>query len=217
MRRPPRALSPDVEAVVLYLSELLGPELRDRNLWTRVRSIYAGLSEGGRRRAGRNLLQFGEPPSTGHRRCRPDTEFLEFPASGPLARTGPWSSTLPGGDDQRDLIERLLGACGWEVPTATPPATPSSWPRGGCPAPDLGWRGGPLAVDVLRAPFYTEQGAYLVGRIHGADEMVPLVLPLVHGDRGILVDAALLTADEASVVFGFSWSYFFVNAPHPAG
>jgi isocitrate dehydrogenase kinase/phosphatase len=43
------------------------------------------------------------------------------------------------------------------------------------------------------------------------------VLPLVHGDRGIAIDAVLLTQDESSVVFGFSWSYFFVDAPHPRG
>jgi isocitrate dehydrogenase kinase/phosphatase len=42
-------------------------------------------------------------------------------------------------------------------------------------------------------------------------------VPLVHGSRGIMVDAVLLTQDEASVVFGFSWSYFFVDAPHPRG
>jgi isocitrate dehydrogenase kinase/phosphatase len=209
-----------VEAVVLYLSELLGPELRDRNLWTRVRSIYAGLSEG------RDDAELAETFFNSVSRrvlgtvgAAPDTEFLEFPASGPLARTGPMVfDTYRGETTSRDLIERLLGACGWEVPYCNA-ARDAELVAGVVDARlrDLGWRGGPLAVDVLRAPFYRNKGAYLVGRIHGADEMVPLVLPLVHGDRGILVDAALLTADEASVVFGFSWSYFFVNAPHPRG
>jgi len=34
------------------------------------------------------------------------------------------------------------------------------------------------------------------------------VLPLLRAERGIVVDAVLMTQNEASVVFGFSWSYF---------
>ena len=48
-----------------------------------------------------------------------------------------------------------------------------------------------------------------------ADETIPLVLPLLHAERGIVVDAVLMTSDEASVVFGFSWTYFRVDLPSP--
>jgi isocitrate dehydrogenase kinase/phosphatase len=41
------------------------------------------------------------------------------------------------------------------------------------------------------------------------------VLPLLHAERGIVVDAVLMTSDEASVVFGFSWTYFRVDSPWP--
>ncbi|HEU4647441.1 MAG TPA: bifunctional isocitrate dehydrogenase kinase/phosphatase, partial [Gemmatimonadales bacterium] len=53
------------------------------------------------------------------------------------------------------------------------------------------------------------------GRVHANGQCLPLVMPLLHGERGITVDAVLLTHDEASIVFGFSWSYFFVDAPYP--
>jgi isocitrate dehydrogenase kinase/phosphatase len=75
--------------------------------------------------------------------------------------------------------------------------------------------GSDVEIDVVRSIFYRNKGAYLVGRIRTATETIPLVLPLLHAERGIVVDAVLMTADEASVVFGFSWTYFRVEAPRP--
>jgi isocitrate dehydrogenase kinase/phosphatase len=74
---------------------------------------------------------------------------------------------------------------------------------------------GPIQLDVVRSVFYRNKGAYLVGRIWAGDEIIPLVLPLLHAERGIVVDAVLMTSDEASVVFGFSWTYFRVESPRP--
>ena len=74
---------------------------------------------------------------------------------------------------------------------------------------------GPVELDMVRSVFYRNKGAYLVGRIRAGAEIIPLVLPLLHAERGIVVDAVLMTSDEASVVFGFSWTYFRVEAPQP--
>ncbi len=71
------------------------------------------------------------------------------------------------------------------------------------------------AVDVLPALFYRNKGAYLVGRLRAGAEMVPLVLPMVHAEGGVQVDAALTTSDEVSVVFSFTRSYFHVEAERP--
>jgi isocitrate dehydrogenase kinase/phosphatase len=79
----------------------------------------------------------------------------------------------------------------------------------------LAGRSGPVELDILRSVFYRNKGAYLVGRMRIGAETVPLVLPLLHAERGIVVDAVLMTSDEASVVFGFSWTYFRVAAPRP--
>jgi isocitrate dehydrogenase kinase/phosphatase len=73
----------------------------------------------------------------------------------------------------------------------------------------------PVQLDVVRSVFYRNKGAYLVGRIRSSGEVIPLVLPLLHAERGIVVDAVLMTSNEASVVFGFSWTYFRVDAPRP--
>jgi isocitrate dehydrogenase kinase/phosphatase len=74
---------------------------------------------------------------------------------------------------------------------------------------------GPVAVEMLRSVFYRNKGAYLVGRVRRGDLLLPLVLPLISTERGIVVDAVLMTESEASVVFGFSWSYFRVEVPRP--
>jgi isocitrate dehydrogenase kinase/phosphatase len=74
-------------------------------------------------------------------------------------------------------------------------------------------------IEMLARAFYRNKAAYLVGRIclgSGPDaDMVPLVLPLVHREHGIEVDAVLLSSDDASVVFGFTRSYFHVEIERP--
>jgi len=72
-------------------------------------------------------------------------------------------------------------------------------------------------LEVLEAPFFRNKGAYLVGRLLHADgePPLPVLLPLLNGEEGIYVDAALLSEDEASIVFGFSWSYFLVEIARP--
>lgn len=72
-----------------------------------------------------------------------------------------------------------------------------------------------LCLEVLPSAFYRNKGAYVVGRIRRGREIIPLVLPLLNTERGITVDAVLLSSDEASVVFGFSWSYFHVEVERP--
>jgi isocitrate dehydrogenase kinase/phosphatase len=75
--------------------------------------------------------------------------------------------------------------------------------------------GGPARVEMLEVVFYRNKGAYLVGRATTALGVAPVVIALLNESDGVRVDAVLTTSDEASVVFGFSWSYFRVAAAHP--
>jgi isocitrate dehydrogenase kinase/phosphatase len=81
-----------------------------------------------------------------------------------------------------------------------------------------GW---PDAGDVVATPFFRGQAAYVVGRLgrgplgDPAGRRCPVVLALRHPAGGVEADAVLATEDEASVVFGFAWSYFHVDAPRP--
>jgi isocitrate dehydrogenase kinase/phosphatase len=68
---------------------------------------------------------------------------------------------------------------------------------------------------MLPSVFYRNKGAYLVGRVRTGAAVRPLVLALLHTERGVAVDAALPTSDEASIVFGFTRAYFHVAMPRP--
>ena len=68
---------------------------------------------------------------------------------------------------------------------------------------------------MIPAVFYRNQGAYLVGRIRNGDQVMPLTLALHHQAGGIVVDAVLLSADEVSIIFSFTRSYFHVEVHRP--
>jgi isocitrate dehydrogenase kinase/phosphatase len=72
-------------------------------------------------------------------------------------------------------------------------------------------------LQILKPLFYRNKAAYVVGRIVRGHDAAPVVLALTHPPTGIQLDALLPTADEASVVFGFTRSYLHadVGAPRP--
>ena len=70
-------------------------------------------------------------------------------------------------------------------------------------------------VDILKAIFYRNTGAYIVGRIRSGARTIPLVLALRHPPEGIVIDAVLMDADDVSIVFSYTRSYFHVEAEYP--
>lgn len=79
-------------------------------------------------------------------------------------------------------------------------------------------------IELLQSVFYRNKGAYLVGRIRGGGEQVPLVLPVLHSDDedesraagGYLhLDTVLIEPDEVSILFSFTRAYFQVDVPVP--
>jgi len=68
-----------------------------------------------------------------------------------------------------------------------------------------------LRVEMIRPVFYQVARAYLVGRVVGRDFLLPLVIALKNTDRGILVDAVMLSEGDVSIVFSFTKSYFHVD------
>jgi len=113
------------------------------------------------------------------------------------------------------LLRRILEAYTWSVPYAE--LERDAAVAAGLIGAALGRLPGeePLTIEMLRSVFYRNKGAYLVGRIHRGQVILPLVLPLIHAARGIVLDAVLMNQNEVSIVFGFSWSYFRVEAPRP--
>ena len=80
---------------------------------------------------------------------------------------------------------------------------------------DGAWRGLD-AIDVLEPVFYRHKGAYLVGRLRWLNRVSPCILPVVHDDSGVHVDAALLTEPATSRLFSYVRSYMHVLSPRPA-
>ncbi len=77
------------------------------------------------------------------------------------------------------------------------------------------WRGLD-AIDMLSAVFYRQKGAYLVGRLRWLNRVSPCILPIVHDDTGVHVDAALLAEPAASRLFSYARSYMHVLSERPA-
>ena len=70
-------------------------------------------------------------------------------------------------------------------------------------------------IEILKPIFYRNKGAYIVGRVWKHNQIVPLMLPLLHTKKGITVDAVLMRPNELSVVFSFARSYFHVDTDRP--
>ncbi len=72
-------------------------------------------------------------------------------------------------------------------------------------------------LQVLRAPFYRNKAAYVVGRaINGAD-VFPFVIPILNNGRGkMYVDTLLVDGDDIANLFSFARAYFMVETKTPA-
>jgi len=70
--------------------------------------------------------------------------------------------------------------------------------------------------EMINAVFYRNKGAYLVGRVVTPTQDIPLVFILLNNEKGIFIDAVLLTVEEISIAFSFSNSYFHVQVEHPS-
>lgn len=72
-------------------------------------------------------------------------------------------------------------------------------------------------IELIKSVFYRNKGAYLVGRVLGGGEQVPLVLPVLHDERaGLYLDTVLIEPDEVSIIFSFTRVYFQVKVVVPS-
>jgi isocitrate dehydrogenase kinase/phosphatase len=147
----------------------------------------------------------------------PSVEFLDFQFArvpGPLAHPPVRVRSVAGG--MPEAVLGLLREAGFGVPfeDAVEDATlvarriEEQWVAGGAPAAIDG-------IELLDPVFFRRKGAYLIGRVVGGNRAMPLLLPIVHGPRGLRVDAVLLTEEDASIVFSFTRSYFHADVAYP--
>ena len=71
-------------------------------------------------------------------------------------------------------------------------------------------------IQVLSSLFFRNKGAYVVGKIINGFSETPFALPILHGGRGLVIDAALFGADDLELVFSFARAYFMVTMEVPS-
>ncbi len=71
-------------------------------------------------------------------------------------------------------------------------------------------------IQVLASLFYRNKGAYVVGKIINGFTETPFALPILHGEHGLLIDAALFGEDDLAILFSFARAYFMVDMEIPS-
>ena len=72
-------------------------------------------------------------------------------------------------------------------------------------------------LQVLRAPFYRNKAAYIVGRAVNGPDVIPFVIPVLNNERGgVYVDTLLVDGDDIANLFSFARAYFMVETNTPA-
>lgn len=196
------------------LRHLLGDGLYDRPTWTAIRAAYEW------RVAARPDVELAETFFNSIVRrvfhtvgVDPGVEFVSAAMSG-TEYTAPWRHTLtePCAGELAPAFARALRSFDLRTPWADADGDAA------CLARAVHERLSGFAVraiELCREPFFRGKGAYLVGQLHGEHESLPLVIALLQGDGGVVADAALFTENDASVLFSFSRSYFFVEMDRP--
>jgi isocitrate dehydrogenase kinase/phosphatase len=205
-----------VDGAVADVHDILQDAVMERTLWAAMRARHA---IGAHRRPDAELAQtfFNSVTRRVFSTVGVDAAIEYLDPFVPLPESsGPplYDRYLPTTIDA-DLVHRMLKRFSWSVPWASLDRDAAAVAQlMGEAVASLPGRD-PIELDVLRPVFYRNKGAYIVGRIRRGDATLPLVLPLLRAERGIVVDAVLTNPNEASIVFGFSWSYFRVDVERP--
>jgi isocitrate dehydrogenase kinase/phosphatase len=192
----------------------LGERALDRSVWGAIRSVYPSLP------AAHSEPELAETFFNSNVRrvfhtvgVDPAVEFVE-PGALPSRHGPPWSFTRTHW--RTGSLQELLARALREAPFAAPwddlegDAARAAAALAGPMEP-----GGIEAIELVRSPFFRGKGAYLAGQIHARGRRVPLLLALRNPRGRLLLDAALFTEEEFSVVFSFAHSYFFVELDRP--
>lgn len=195
---------------VTAIRELLGVHAGERETWAGIRSVFE------RRVALHPERELAETFFNSNVRrvfhtvgVDPRVEFVRAETS-PVRYGPPWSFTTvyrPEGTLEA-TIGTILRDTGFSVPWDDLEGDASRV------AAALAAHVSPAdveAIELVRAPFFRGKGAYLAGRIQTRTGRLPLLLALRNPGGSILVDAALFSEDELSVVFSFAHTYFFVE------
>ncbi len=204
---------------------MLGAGKGDRALWRAVRDAYAaevaGRPDQDVAESFYNSLARRGLPTVG---LDAELHFVRGAAAGPTAgEVAAVARRLPVEDGPAAVAGAILAR--WAGPAPLDGPAGPGWAdhdrdvrrlAGALEARSREVLGGwPDAGEIVAEPFFRGHGAYLVGRLARGGVACPLIVALRHPVEGVVADAVLCTEDEASIVFGFAWSYFHVETDRP--
>lgn len=207
--------SPTARTTASQVDEILGDRVHDKTIWASMKAAYSTFA------MERQDFELAETFFNSITRrtfstigVDPKIEFVETdfripptPALGRVTRVYPKDGSLT------DLIVKVLSSVGFDSPFLDMRA--NAVRVAGRIHGEVGPGQRVSAIEVASEVFYRSKGAYLVGRVLTEGEPVPIALSLSHEPGGILVDAALLSENDLSILFSFAHSYFHVDAARP--
>ena len=205
-----------VDRTVTGMRTVFGGQATDRDLWRLLRDRFlqrsAGLPDTAFARTFFSSVSrrlFGTVGvDEGIEFAAVDLDPLE--GAGGNAETRLYSNRGDLGMLVEDLLDDLPLKCPWidfERSVRHVTEDIATYLRGRGIDADAGVR----ALEMLQPIFFQSTRAYLVGRLDTVEGALPFVLALQHTEPGLSVDAVMLDEDDASVVFGFTRSYFHVD------
>jgi len=68
-----------------------------------------------------------------------------------------------------------------------------------------------IRLELVKSLFFRNKCAYIVGRLVVDHKVQPFIVPLLHEEKGVYVDAVLLDQANVSSIFSYSRSYFLTD------
>jgi isocitrate dehydrogenase kinase/phosphatase len=192
----------------------LGHLSKNKNLWAKIKASYANLIanfyDSEFYKTFFSSITRGIFETVG---VDPAVEFLAVdfePAPRPAAL--PRAETYVYKNSQRDLFREILMDFAFSVPYRNMNADISFITQEVKAYRERhNFRGTIDRIEIIKPVFHQLTRAYLVGRLIGPEVTLPFIISLKNTVDGVAVDAAMMTQDEASILFSFTRSYFHVD------
>ncbi|MFN0180055.1 MAG: bifunctional isocitrate dehydrogenase kinase/phosphatase [Gemmatimonadales bacterium] len=142
----------------------------------------------------------------------PTHEFLDLAPPSLPARDGLRTLEVPSPEALPAAIDAAFESLGWRQwhDRAGDSARVAARLRTAVP-----WLSGGARLDWLPAAFVRRQRAFLVGNLATDAGTTPIMVGMVQRPEGISANAVVTGTDGASIVFGFTRSYFHVEVEEP--
>ena len=206
-----------VRRIVMALRKSLGPRVTDHNLWKDIRWYYGqrieNIPDAGFMKTFFNSITRRIFDTLG---IDPEVEFVSpVPDEGSVSSASLKLKRYPCWESLEQLFEEVLNDFSFKVAYQDIEADAKMIAKKVKQYAQIFLEdyGDFVRIEFIDTVFYQSARAYLIGRILQAGHVAPIVIALKNSDRdkGIQVDAVLLSEEEVSIVFSYTRSYYFAD------